>query len=193
MGSNMKKFTEYLTESKKIYEFKVGIAGELPENCADSMESCLQKFGLESMSSPKKTPIQERPLDFPQLQNCECHYYDIAVQYPTTPQVMGEYLSSCCNIDPAYIIVRSKNAPQEEYQDKEYNKVYEPKLGSDIDNGQSAQEDVGTNRTMNLLAELEKARKERDNDPGQGVKGNTEQKQMALNEPEESKSPVGSK
>ena len=29
---------------------------------------------------------------------------------------------------------------------------------------------------MNLLAELEKARKERDNDPGQGVKGNTEQK-----------------
>ena len=46
---------------------------------------------------------------------------------------------------------------------------------------------------MNLLAELEKARKERDNDPGQGVKGNTEQKQMALNEPEESKSPVGSK
>ena len=82
---------------------------------------------------------------------------------------------------------------QEEYQDKEYNKVYEPKLGSDIDNGESAQEDVGTNRTMNLLAELEKARKERDNDPGQGVKGNTEQKQMALNEPEESKSPVGSK
>ena len=63
MGSNMKTFTEYLTESKKIYEFKVGIAGELPENCADSMESCLQKFGLESMSSPKKnTQSQERPI-----------------------------------------------------------------------------------------------------------------------------------
>ena len=46
---------------------------------------------------------------------------------------------------------------------------------------------------MNLLAELEKARKERDNDPIR-VKGNTEQKQMAQMNPEElQKVPVGSK
>jgi len=82
-------FTNYLAEAKKIYEFNIGIAGELPENCADSLETCLNRYSVASMSAGKKTPIQERPLDFPQLSNCEVTYYEAGLNYPTTPQVLS--------------------------------------------------------------------------------------------------------
>ena len=72
----MKTFVEYLTEAKKTYKFKFGVAGELPEGFIDSCESCLQKFGLINMTPGKKTPIQERPLDFPKLQNVETTYFE---------------------------------------------------------------------------------------------------------------------
>ena len=58
----MKTFVEYLTEAKKTYKFKFGVAGELPEGFIDSCESCLQKFGLINMTPGKKTPIQELSL-----------------------------------------------------------------------------------------------------------------------------------
>ena len=60
-------FEKYLAEAKKIYEFNIGVAGQLPEGFADSLESCLARYSVASMSTGKKTPIQERPLDFPQV------------------------------------------------------------------------------------------------------------------------------
>ena len=70
-------FEKYLAEAKKIYEFNIGIAGELPENCADDLETCLKRYSVASMSAGKKTPIQERPLDFPQLENTEVTYFEV--------------------------------------------------------------------------------------------------------------------
>ena len=58
-------FEKYLTEAKKEYKFSIGVAGELPEGFADKMETALQKFSVVSMGAGKKTPIQERLLDFP--------------------------------------------------------------------------------------------------------------------------------
>ena len=49
----MKTFVEYLTEAKKTYKFKFGVAGELPEGFIDSCESCLKKFGLINMTPGK--------------------------------------------------------------------------------------------------------------------------------------------
>ena len=61
------RFQEILNESKKTYEFKIGIAGVLPEGCEESIKSCLEKYSVKEMSKGKRTPVQERPLDFPQL------------------------------------------------------------------------------------------------------------------------------
>lgn len=159
---------KYLTESKKIYEFKVGVAGELPEEFEDRLETAMQKFSVASMSTGKKTPIQERPLDFPQLQNMEVTYYEVAVNYPTTVQVLQEYLGKCCNIKQSHIIVRNMNEPQEAYQAEASGQdTYETKLTTEeLEQADpKAQDTVGGNRVMDLLKELESARKERDNDP----------------------------
>ena len=162
----MKNFADYLTESKKSYEFKIGIAGERPDGCEDMIETGLQKFGITKMSAGKKTPIQERPLDFPQLENTEVHYYEVELTYPTTVQVLQEYLGSVCSVPQSHIIVRNPNEPQELYQQEKDETQYVAKLTQE-DMGQAegdAQANVGPGRVMDLLKELETARKERSAD-----------------------------
>lgn len=185
----MKSFTEYLTESKKTYDFKVGVAGDLADGFADKLETCLEKYALSNISAGKKTPIQERPLDFPQLENMEITYWDVEVNYPTTVQMMQEYISRSCGISQAYVIVRDPAAPQEEYQEPKSNEPYEAMLGKEDMGGESAQESVGGNRVMDLLKELETARKDNTNDPLEGTpKGESKDITDEVN----SKSTVGS-
>ena len=159
------RFQELLNESKKTYNFKIGIAGELPEGCEDNIKSCLEKYSVATMSKGKKTPIQERPLDFPQLENMEVTYYEVELNYPSTQQVLQEYIGQCCNISQAHIIVRNPDEMQEKYQEMPEDTTYETKLNTEDMGGESAQESVGDNRVMDLLKELEVARKEREHDP----------------------------
>jgi len=165
----MRSFKDILTESKKTYEFKIGVAGPLPEGFADSMESSLKKFNVSNMTSGKKTPIQERPLDFPQLQNMEVTYFEVAVEYPTTSQVLQEYVGKCCGVDQAHIIVRNVNDPREEYQNIDDSAPYEAMLTKEDMGGESAQDSVAGARVMSLLKELETARKENEHSGAEGA------------------------
>ena len=165
----MRSFTEILTESKKTYEFKIGVAGPLPEGFEDTLETIFKKFGANNLTSGKKTPIQERPLDFPQLQNMEVTYFEAEVEYPTTSQVLQEYVGKCCGIDQAYIIVRNINDPREEYQEMKDDAPYEAMLTKEDMGGETAQEDVAGNRVMSLLKELETARKENEHSGAEGA------------------------
>ena len=119
----MTSFAQILNESKKTYEFKIGIAGPLPEGFQDQMETSLQKFKLLSSSAGKKTPIQTRPLDFPQLENMEVTYFEVETEYPTTVQILQEYLGQCCGVMQSHIIVRNPNEPQELYQQEIENEI----------------------------------------------------------------------
>lgn len=184
----MKTFVEYLNESKKVYSFKVGVAGELPESFADMMETALQKYGVSKMTAGKRTPIQERPLDFPQLENCNVTYYEVDLTYPTTVQVLQEYIGQCCGVKQSHIIVRNPNEPQELYQQETADSEYVAKLTVEDMGGESAQKDVGAGRVMDLLKELETARKERSNDYiGDAPVGESKD----IGDAENTKSPLG--
>lgn len=159
------RFQEILNESKKTYKFKIGVAGDLPEDCERNIKTCLEKYSVASMSKGKKTPIQERPLDFPQLENMEVTYFEVELNYPSTQTVLQEYIGQCCNINQAYLIVRNPDEMQEKYQELPTDTTYETLLTQEDMGGQSAQKSVGDNRVMDLLKELEKARKEREHDP----------------------------
>lgn len=185
-------FSKYLAESQKVYEFSIGIAGELPEGFEDAFETALKRYNVTSMSAGKKTPIQERPLDFPQLSNTEITYYEVGLSYPTTPQVLEEYIPMSTGISRAHVIVRTKEDPRVEYQEQSEEGPYTSKLETE-DMGQAdpkAQDTVGTNRVMDLLKELETARRERDIDPITDVKaGDTKD----ISDNVGSTSPIGSK
>ena len=185
----MRSFKELLTESKKTYEFKIGVAGPLPEGFADRMETVLKKFNVSNMTAGKKTPIQERPLDFPQLQNMEVTYFEVALEYPTTSQVLQEYLGNACTVDQSKIIVRNTNDPREEYQDIDDSAPYEAMLTKEDMGGESAQDAVAGNRVMSLLKELETARKENEHD---GAAGAPKGESKDIDESENTKSTMGS-
>jgi len=185
----MKNFVNYLTESQKTYKFKVRVAGELPEGFADRLESALTKYDIVSISSGKKTPISEKPLDFPQLQNMEVTHYDVEVNYPATAFVLEQYLSVETGVHHSHLIVRSEGDPIERYQEPTDDTPYESILNTEDMGGESAQSEVGENRVMDLLKELEVARKERAIDPVEGVKPGDSKD---IDEKQNTKSPVGS-
>ena len=186
----MRSFTEVLTESKKTYEFKIGVAGPLPEDFTDKLETCLKKYNVSNMTSGKKTPIQERPLDFPQLSNMEVTYFELAVEYPTTSQVLQEYIAKCCSCDQAYVIVRNANDPREEYQEDHMDdkEPYVSKLETEDLGGDSAQDSVAGSRVMSLLKELETAQKE---DKHSGAEGAPQGESKDITDDENTKAVVG--
>jgi len=165
----MKTFQHFLTESEKTYKFFIRVAGDLPEGFVDTMERSLNKYELVKLSPGKRTPITEKPMDFPQLQNCEVTHYEAEVKYPTTPHILEKYLVDCCEISHAHIIVRGENDPVERQQSEKSDEPYESILNTEDMGGESAQQDVAGARVMDLLKELETARKEREIDPMEGA------------------------
>jgi hypothetical protein len=157
------RFQEILRESKKTYSFIVRIAGELPENATEKLNTLVEKFGKVSVTGPKRAPITETPMDFPQLQNVEVHTWEVEVNYPTSKQVMQEYLARNCDVAESHINVRTPGEPVELEQEAA-NKSDEPYKAlldtEELADNKDAQAMAGENRVMDLLKELEVARKE---------------------------------
>ena len=63
----MKSFRSYLVESEQTYKFRIKLANELSAETMDALETALEKYEVASISKPKKTPIQEHPMDFQTL------------------------------------------------------------------------------------------------------------------------------
>ena len=168
----MKSFIEHLTESEKVYAFKIRIAGELPKEFDDKLEMILKKYDLVSLSSGTKTPIQQTPYHFPRVQNVEVYTFDAEVRYPITSPILQSYISDCCDIHKTHLVVTSASEPFEELaKDEEATKPYESIL-TPPEMGQAdpkALEMAGEPRVMDLLRELEAARKERDQEPTAGT------------------------
>ena len=184
----MRTFKEILTEASKTYEFTIKVAGELPKDHGDKLETCLQKYQLVKLGAGKTTPITERPLDFPQLQNMEVTIYEAEVAYPVTPNVLATYIASSCGIDEKYVRVNAPGHDIDVLQEPASDEPYEAMLNTDYE-AEDNQALAGTNRVMDLLKELEDARKEREIDPLDGVKPGESQD---IKDETDAKSPIGS-
>ena len=165
----MKTFAQFLTESEKTYKFFIRVAGEVPEGFVDTMETNLNKYEVIKLSTGKRAPITEKPADFPQLQNMEVTHYEADLKYPTTAHMLEQYLVANCSVPHSHLIVRGEFDPIEEQQSVKTDGPYEAKLNTEELGGASAQGEVGATRVMDLLKELETARKEREIDPMEGA------------------------
>jgi hypothetical protein len=115
-GTNMRSFKEYLSESKKTWDFKVKIAGEVSEANESLLQSLLSKYQVSSFKKAGKTPIQAVPLDFPKITHAEVNIYEVTLDYPTTQWELHEYISNNLRISKDQIVVRNPNEPLEQYQ-----------------------------------------------------------------------------
>lgn len=113
MEAIMKSYKEYLTESKKTYEFKVKIAGEMPKDFATNLKAALSAFQVENIKNAKRTPIQENPSDFPNVKYKEVTVFDIELGYPCNSPILAKIIHEELGIDRKHILVRTTGEEQE--------------------------------------------------------------------------------
>ena len=159
----MRSFKEYLAENieEKKYTFKVKIAGDLPENCEDVMETILKKYEVAKFAKSKTTPIQTKLRDFPTMENAQVNIFEVELSYPTTSTVLTNYISEHTGITADRIRVRSPLEEAESELNTEHanEKDGQSLLTQDYQK-ESHQDKVGDKGVANLLKELTKARKD---------------------------------
>jgi hypothetical protein len=155
----MKSFKEYLTESKRVYEFKVKIAGECPKDCHSQIKTALSQFHVESCSTGKRTPIQETHKEFPDYKNVNVTLFDVCTSYPATSHQVRDKIAECLRIAHSAIMVRNIHEAAEE----EINHQHDTKSGNSVlqtdYEASNNQKMVGTEHAMSLLKELGKTKK----------------------------------
>lgn len=153
----MKSFKDYLTESKKVYEFKVKIAGECPKDCAGQVKKALAQYQVEKCSAGKSTPIQETQEEFPGLNNVGLTIFDVCTSYPVTSAQVRNAIAEGTGIAISNVIVRTA-AEQAEYT---INHANDTKTGAVLDTDydkSNNQDKVGAKHLMSFLKELDKTK-----------------------------------
>jgi hypothetical protein len=108
----MKTFKEYLTESKKVYNFKIKVAGEIPEGFEASLKNRLERCRVVSFEKMTTTPVQKVPLDFPTLNNVEVTVYEAVLEYPVTAPEIAANIKEM-GLKEEHFRVRGSGEPSE--------------------------------------------------------------------------------
>jgi hypothetical protein len=110
----MKSFKEYLEQSIRKYNYRVKVAiVDITEERLDKIERIFSKYEIYEMTLPKKTIIQEHPLDFYDLSNVDVTIIDIVTRVPISPYNVQQEIKVTLNIPETYIVVRNWDEPRE--------------------------------------------------------------------------------
>lgn len=107
----MKNFKKYLAESKKVYSFKVKLAGNVPENFQENFKKSLEKYQIVTFEKIS-TPVQENPMDFPELSNKEVTIFDLVTEYPITSPEIANFVKEI-GVNEECFRVRGSGEPPE--------------------------------------------------------------------------------
>lgn len=157
----MKSFRTYLTESARTYDFKVRIAGEMDKDIIAELKQCLEAYKLESISAPRRLPIQETP-EFPSMGPVEVNVFDVKLAYPVTDAVLRSLIVERAGISGACVKVTPANSPYEMVQDGKEVSNLDGGVVLDEPEMKAAPVDkdlVGDARIPSLIKELEETRK----------------------------------
>jgi hypothetical protein len=156
----MKSFTEYLVESKRVYEFKIKIARDCPKDCAALIKSALAEFHVESCSAGKTTPIQETQIEFPNHPNVAVTIFDVTTSYPTTSLQIANMIAEKLRFSKGDVRVRN----MKEEEELAINRKNSTKSGKSVLTAEYENSDnqglVGEKKKENFLKELTKTKKE---------------------------------
>jgi hypothetical protein len=151
----MKSLKSYLVESEQTYKFRIKLANMLNDEMMDSLETALEKYEVASMSKPKKTPIQEHPMDFQTLQNAEVFIMDAELKYPVTAHQLYTYISEVVGVPASHLVVINSDHPEEIAREEAIKEEeYEALLGSDYKD-EKRDTTYGDEYNENMLKQLE--------------------------------------
>lgn len=118
----MKNFKEYLSESQRVYEYRIKIVGDLPTGFVNSLKDKMSQFDVVKSTEVKSTPVQAKCTDFPAYENERVNSMDVTTRYPAIePQI--KQIAQLLGLDPNRIVLHT--VPYEESMGKEYKKIEE--------------------------------------------------------------------
>lgn len=100
----MKSLAEYLTESKKDYEYRIKIAGDLTTEQVDQIKREFAQFDMSQITEVKKTPVTKSPYDFPNLENVQINLFDVKFNYPAA-EAQIKQITELAGIDIDHVVV----------------------------------------------------------------------------------------
>lgn len=109
----MKNFIQYLSESQKIYEFRIKLANCDPADRLEKLKTGLAGYDVDSISAVKRIPIKANDIDFPSLRNCEIFILEAGLKYPVNSAQLRELVSESLGCPTAQVVVVPKNSPEE--------------------------------------------------------------------------------
>lgn len=135
----MKSFSDYYDSNKKEYKYTLKIAScDLDETQKEKIKSCLEKYNLSTDITYKKTPLQENPLDFPNIKHTEVHIADFTIAYPMTSDTLRKEIGEYSSINECCVVVYTENDPRKAvtadfvYRNSpEFKEDYVPAVGSE--------------------------------------------------------------
>ena len=107
-----KSLRVYLEEAEKEYHFRVKTILDIGDK-TDILERVLRKYDLKDMGQPRKTIVQEHPLDFQDISNAEVWIVDVVLGIPTSFYILEQELRRELGIPEKYIVVKTDNDPLE--------------------------------------------------------------------------------
>ena len=109
----------YLVESAKEYTYRIKLAvNDLSADQKAALEDALAKFDVRSVSKFTSSPIQQSPLDFPNVRNSQVHVCEIVLGYPVTVDELRVFLSDKVAINQQEIAVYNDYDPRDAYNDE---------------------------------------------------------------------------
>lgn len=121
----MRSLKQYITESVKLYDYTIKIAGDVDKNFLDLfIHNLKEKFDAVNITTPSSTPIQKDPYGFPDLRNQSVTIIKANFRYPATEpmiqqvaQLLGYNVNMVRAVQTNYN--DSINSEAEAYEDEE--------------------------------------------------------------------------
>ena len=107
----MKKLSQYLAESAKVYEFRLKTIVELSDEQLDKLETHLRKYEAYDITEPKKTIMQKNPIDFQGTDAAEVFIIDFKTKLPATPPELINELGAKLHLNERELRVRNRADP----------------------------------------------------------------------------------
>ena len=87
----MRSLKQYITESVKLYDYTIKIAGDVDKNFLDLfIHNLKEKFDAVNITTPSSTPIQKDPYGFPDLRNQSVTIIKANFRYPATEPMIQQ-------------------------------------------------------------------------------------------------------
>ena len=169
----MKTFKDYLIETKKVYSFKVKVAGEIPESFENKLKERLGRCKIVTFEKLTTTPVQKVPLDFPTLMNKEVTIYEVITEYPITPLEIAKDIKDLGMTEDCFR-VRGSFEPTEQEQSLMDSDGTAKANALLLDSNYKETTNIkhkdffGDEFNQSFLKDLQKAAKERNKEEGKG-------------------------